>query len=561
MFFCIQVFDDEEEELLVAYIVKCSNHYYGLSITELRRLAYEFAVKIKKVFPESWVETQMAGYAWYYAFMKRHTELSIRTPEQTSLNRVKAFCKENVDTFFGHLKSVISPTPFPSDRIYNMDETGFSTVPSKVGKVISLKGQKRVGRISSAERGPMVTMALAVNAYGNSIPPFFLFPRKNMKSYFMDNTSPDAVGFANDSGWMQQNEFVKFMEHFIKHSHSSKQSPTLLLLDNHGSHLSVEAIDMAANNGITLLSFPPHCSHRMQPLDVSVYGPLKTYYKTKCDSWLTQNAGKVLEMRHIPGLVTNALGKALAPQNIKSGFECTGIFPFQPDIFGEADFIQAVVSGENNEATAVENLYDVEELRRICVSPGQQEVTANEEISFEPSTSAGISTVSREKSLSSLLSEIGPMQAQTPKPKSNRGRKSMKSTVLTSPESIAALKEARARRDASKAAKEANAKKKQAKTSSKITAKKKNTTAKEQQTPKPAKRSRKRSTSSSSTTSDNRNFCMMCGKDLPIKLTCKNSIKCFICKKPAHLKCVSYRNRDFMCNDCNSGGQETSDSD
>lgn len=90
----------------MAYIVKCSDHYYGLSITELRMLAYEFAVKIKVKYPESWDENHFAGYAWYYAFMKRHTKLALRSPEQTSLNRVKAFCKENVDTFFRHLKSV-----------------------------------------------------------------------------------------------------------------------------------------------------------------------------------------------------------------------------------------------------------------------------------------------------------------------------------------------------------------------------------------------------------------------------------------------------------------------
>lgn len=270
-------------------------------------LSYEFARKINVAFPDSWNEHQMSGYAWYYAFMKRHSNLSLRTPEQTSLNRVKALCRENVDVFFRHLQDVYTPHPFPPESIYNMDETGFSTVPTKIGKVISLKGMKRVGKIASAERGTMITMALAVSALGNSIPPLFLFPRKNMQTYFMDNASPGAVGYANESGWMQQTEFVRFMEHFLKFSHSSKDRPTLLLLDNHGSHLSVEAIDMAAENGITLLSFPPHCSHRMQPLDVSVYGPLKAHYKKQCDSWMTQNAGKVLEIRHIPELVSKSL--------------------------------------------------------------------------------------------------------------------------------------------------------------------------------------------------------------------------------------------------------------
>lgn len=62
-----------------------------------------------------------------------------------------------------------------------MDETGFTTVPNTVGKVFGIRGMKKVGQMTSAERGSLVTMALAVNAAGNSMPPFFLFPRKRME--------------------------------------------------------------------------------------------------------------------------------------------------------------------------------------------------------------------------------------------------------------------------------------------------------------------------------------------------------------------------------------------
>jgi hypothetical protein len=40
---------------------------------------------------------------------------------------------------------------------------------------------KQVGAMTSAERGSPVTMALAANASGNSIRPFFVFPRKNYR--------------------------------------------------------------------------------------------------------------------------------------------------------------------------------------------------------------------------------------------------------------------------------------------------------------------------------------------------------------------------------------------
>lgn len=140
----------------------------------------------------------MAGRCWY----------SLRTPEQTSYNRVRAFTKGNVQNFYNNLDEVLTEHEFEPRNIWNMDETGLSNVPTKIGKVISLKGLKKVGLMASQERGTMLTMALAVNAAGGSMPPFYLFPRKNMQAVFLENASIGSAGYANESGWMCQSEFV-----------------------------------------------------------------------------------------------------------------------------------------------------------------------------------------------------------------------------------------------------------------------------------------------------------------------------------------------------------------
>ena len=64
------------------------------------------------------------------------------------------------------------------------------------------------------------------------------------------------------------------LPHIVRHTGASKEAPILLLMDNHASHISLETVEFCRENGIVIVTFPPHCSHKLQPLDVAVYGPL-----------------------------------------------------------------------------------------------------------------------------------------------------------------------------------------------------------------------------------------------------------------------------------------------
>lgn len=145
------------------------------------------------------------------------------------------------------------------------------------------------------------------------------------------------------TGWMNSELFVEVIKHFIKCTKSSKQNPTLFIYDNHESHLSIEVLDIAKDNGVTILTIPPHCSSRLQPLDVAVYGPLKCYYNKSIANWMMNNAGKTITIYNIAHCVKEAHTKALTPINIHSGFRKTEIYPFNPEIFSEDDFLKSAV--------------------------------------------------------------------------------------------------------------------------------------------------------------------------------------------------------------------------
>jgi hypothetical protein len=90
---------------------------------------------------------------------------------------------------------------FQGPSIYNADETSLTTL-HRPQNIIEEKGCKQVGQITSAERGALVTMNGAVNAIGNSIPPFLIFPRVNYKTYMIKGAPAGTKGVASKTGWM-----------------------------------------------------------------------------------------------------------------------------------------------------------------------------------------------------------------------------------------------------------------------------------------------------------------------------------------------------------------------
>lgn len=349
-----KVFSKEQEQDLANYIQKCSKMCYGLSTTGLRRLGYEMAEKNNIDMPPSWKTGKCAGLEWLRGFLHRNNQLSIRKPESCSLSRLTSFNKHNVEMFFNNLTSVYAQVPDLADgcRVFNLDETGVTTV-QKPKKVVGMKGVKQLNQCTSAERGELVTAVFIVSAAGTFLPPAMVFPRKNFKIHMINGAPNGTLGLASSSGWMTSELFPRVMEHFIKHTNSSKENPSLLITDNHESHMCIEVLDLAKNAGVTMLTLPPHCSHKMQPLDLSVFGPFKSYYNTSVDSWLLRNPGRTMTIYQIAECVGESFLRACTPSNITAGFRRSGIHPLDIDIFDESDFIMSEVSNRPDETRSV----------------------------------------------------------------------------------------------------------------------------------------------------------------------------------------------------------------
>ncbi|KAF2883881.1 hypothetical protein ILUMI_22266 [Ignelater luminosus] len=154
------IFTFKQEDKLCEYAVRVAKMFYEISPKELSNLAFKFATANKIVVSENWSASEQASSNWLTKSMQRHRNLSICVPEATSV----------------------------------------------------AEGEKRVGGMTSAERETNITMVLAVNAKGNSVPSIFVFPRKFYREHFVQDGPVGCCGSANPS----RPAFLTLMKHFMK---------------------------------------------------------------------------------------------------------------------------------------------------------------------------------------------------------------------------------------------------------------------------------------------------------------------------------------------------------
>lgn len=184
---------------------------------------------------------------------------------------------------------------------------------------------------------------------GNYVPPALIISRKNYKAEYFDGIPPGSLDLCHPSGYMTGDLFFKWMRHFVAFVNASLANKVLLILDGHSSHKNLDALEFAKANGVVMLCFPPHCTHRMQPTDLSFFGPLQAYYDREMSTWIKNQTGRTIGLYQVAQLFGRAYEIAASVRNITSGFEKSGIYPFNPHIFPEELYLPSAVT--ENELT------------------------------------------------------------------------------------------------------------------------------------------------------------------------------------------------------------------
>ena len=269
------VLTEEEEEHLASYLIKMAQMGFGLSRETVMCLAFKIVDATQRKHP---FKDQKAGRAWFDGFCRRHPKLSIRSPLPLSYCRAQCANMDTINDFFGKLGAIYGRLNLICKpmQIYNCDETGITMV-HKPGKVVAEMGRHKVYAITSAERGKTHTILTCVSASGFVLPPMMIFPRKQSPPpNFREGAVAQTLFCSSRNGWINDDLFLQWFKFFL--ASIPPTWPVLLIMDGHGTHMSIELIELAQSSDVHLLCLPSHTTHILQPLDVGVFKSFKSYF-------------------------------------------------------------------------------------------------------------------------------------------------------------------------------------------------------------------------------------------------------------------------------------------
>ncbi len=125
----------QEEEELVTFLCHTSNIGYGRCRKEVISLVERILLARG--------ERKRVTNGWWQAFLKRHPQLTLRTPAALSYSRVQAADQDSLNAYFDILEETLEENNLVSQpcRIFNVDEIGLCLNPPPL-KTIHEKGQK-----------------------------------------------------------------------------------------------------------------------------------------------------------------------------------------------------------------------------------------------------------------------------------------------------------------------------------------------------------------------------------------------------------------------------------
>jgi hypothetical protein len=142
-----------------------------------------------------------------------------------------------------------------------------------------------------------------ISASGEYLDPMIIWPASTHRSNWTTYPTPGWVYACSESGYNDSYISLQWMKQVFDPQTKARagQKPRILIFDGFGPHETLEVLEFCFENNIILCRLPSHTSHKLQPCDVAVFGPLKTAYRVGSHSHVVLSLLPGRQVRHHEG--------------------------------------------------------------------------------------------------------------------------------------------------------------------------------------------------------------------------------------------------------------------
>jgi hypothetical protein len=316
-----------EEELLEKRVCELIDKGFPPSLTYVREMADTIVTTRGDEVPRK------VGVNWASNFVNRTKSLRLRWSRAKDHKRQLAEDPVAVEAWFKLVLNTRNKWGVCDADIFNFDETGFQMGVIMNSKVVTRAERSSAPSLKQPGNTDWVTVVHGINSQGWYIPPLIILAGVNhLASWYKESSLPSDWRIAvSEKGWTDDELGYEWIQHFQEHTVRKTQGVyRLLILDGHGSHHSARFEQYCKENNIVTLCMPPHSSHILQPLDVACFGPLKKAYSREIEKKMRCGVNHITKEDFLTVYHDTHLA-ALKSSNICSGFEATGLVPYNPE--------------------------------------------------------------------------------------------------------------------------------------------------------------------------------------------------------------------------------------
>ena len=326
-----QYLTSTEERALVNHVLRLAARGYPVPVKFLRYLAQWIVRQRSSTFqvPTADDKVLLPGKNWPQGFYKRHPELKPRTLRP--LDWARHNIHEKVEQWFTVIGRELHDPAILAENVYNMDETRILLSVLTSRKFLISTDDMRRYRGAGMKR-TLVTAMECISADGRCLDPLIIWPASTQRSAWTTHPTPGWHFTCSPSGYTNHDIVFDWYRCVFNPQTKSWANgrPRVLINDGFGPHESLEVMRFCHENNIIFCRLPSHTSHKLQPCDVGVFGPLKTAYRERVED-LYHGGANTVGKQHFTFLYSQARGATFTSRNVKSAWAKARLYPWNPN--------------------------------------------------------------------------------------------------------------------------------------------------------------------------------------------------------------------------------------